>query len=148
MSIERTEEEWKKVDTNIEAELIVPGMYMLKIPSLGKFTNVLKNLAINAKDTKLLTISGYSEVQVRISFKVESEKEFQLKKKRISQMYGVTEKFDYKLPTIGEGSQSILPHFCSFAVKATQLLSVIREIESNSLSFSGVNIDQIYDFWG
>ena len=64
---------------------------MLKVPSLGKFTNVLKNLAINAKDTKLLTISGYSEVQMRISFKVESEKEYQLKKKRISQMYGVTE---------------------------------------------------------
>ena len=148
MAIERTEEKWKKVDTNIEAELIVPGMYMLKVPSLGKFTNVLKNLAINAKDTKILTISGYSEVQMRISFKVESEEEFQLKKKGLSQMYGVTEKFDYKLPTIGKGSESVLPHFCSFGVKATQLLSVIREIKSNSLFFSGLNIDQIYDFWG
>ena len=144
---ERSEEKWKQIDPEIVAQSIVPGLYMLKVPSLGKFTSALKNLASKTTETKILSISGQSEVQIKVSFTTKTEEDYQLKKTRLSQIYGISEKFDFKLPTVGQNPTSILPHFCSFGVEVTQLLCVLREIEDNP-HFDGIHVDQIYDFWG
>ena len=60
------------------AQSIVPGLYLLKVTSLGKFTNALKNLASKTTETKILSISGQSEVQMRISFLTKTEEDFQV----------------------------------------------------------------------
>ena len=142
---------WKEIHPDIEAENIVPGLYMLKVPSLDKFTNVLKNLAINntnEDDMKILTISSHSSVQMRVSFSVDSDEEFQLKKTQLAHIFGVTEKFDFTLPTVGQNSEQNLPYFVAYEVLSSQLLLVLREIKNNpSGAYNGVHVDQIYDFW-
>ena len=116
------------------------------------FTDVLKKLAIhtsNDDDMKILTISSHSAVQMKISFCVDSDEKFQLRKTRLSHISGVTEKFDFTLPTVGQDPMQNLPHFVAYEVLTSQLLLVLREIENNtSGSYDGVCVDQIYDFWG
>ena len=145
--IYRSEEKWKQIDPDIVAQLIVPGLYLIKVPSLGNFTNSLRNLALKTTETKILSISGQSEVQIRVSFTTKTDEEYQIKKTKLSHFSGVTEKFDFQLPTVGKHPTSNLPNFCSFGVEVTQLLSVLREIEDNR-HFEGTHVDQIYDFWG
>ena len=89
LSIDRNDQKWKEIHPDIKAETIVPGLYMLKIPSLGKFTNVLKNLASHTSndDMKILTISSHSAVQMKVSFSVDSDEEFQLKKTRLAHIF-------------------------------------------------------------
>ena len=150
LSIDRSDQNWKEIHPDIKAENIVPGLYMLKIPSLGNFTNVLRNLAIHTSDDdmKILTISSHSAVQMKVSFSVDSDEEFQLKKTRLSHIFGVTEKFDYTLPTVGQDPKQNLPHFVAYEVLTSQLLLVLREIKTNtSGAYDGVHVDQIYDFW-
>ena len=147
LSIDRSDQKWKEIHSDIKAENIVPG---LKIPSLGNFTNVLKNIAIHTSndDMKILTISSHSAVQMKVSFSMDSDEEFQLRKTRLSHISGVTEKFDYTLPTVGQDPKQNLPHFVAHEVLTSQLLLVLREINNKtSGAYDGVCVDQIYDFW-
>ena len=51
-------------DKNIE---LVAGLFILEVPSLGSFTEVIKALAqCGNNDLKILDMSGHSEVQVKV----------------------------------------------------------------------------------
>jgi len=136
--------EWREVDEEISAEKLVDGLFILKVPSLGKFTDALIHIALECEDTRILTISDHTEVQMKVSIAAHEE-EFARIKTKIQLMAGVSFKFDYKLPTIGKDPKYELPQYVAFGIKTHYLLSAIRAI--SSMDSDVVHIDQIYDFW-
>ena len=146
ISIDRSSKEWKEIDPDINAETLVQGLYILKVPSLGKLTKVLQNLAIKSNDTKILTISSHSEIQMKISIESKNIEDYDKKISRLQHLYGATMKFDYILPTVGENSKcTTLPRFVALEVTVPQLLAIIRKIKK--FEKEGISIEQIYDFW-
>ena len=137
-------DDWSNVDAEIHAEKIVEDLYMLKVPSLGKFTDVIINLALESEDTKILTITDHSEVQMKVSVsEVSCEEEYERLRQQLQHLVGVSLKFDYVLPTVGD-DQEEKPRFLSLGVKVPLLLNAIRAICKLE---PRVSIDQIYDFW-
>ena len=133
---------------------LVPGLTVVTVPSLGYLTPILQKIAIVFPDTKLLRISGYKEVQVKVSTKdIDTNNdenceniEKQLKEQCL-RLYGdgVKVMFHYKLPTVGGAPPEICnPLFISLCVKVEHLLDLIRTIHQIDM----LKIDQIYDFWG
>ena len=58
---------------------------------------------------------------------------------------GVAVKFDYTLPTVGKDPDYSMPHFIALGIAVPQLLAAVRELVK--MEQTGVQIDQIYDFW-
>ena len=141
---ERSAEEWKDINADITAETLVKGLYILKVPSLGKFTEVIKNLALKTGDIRILTVSDHTEIQMKVSITTDKE-EFEKMKVRLEHINGVTVKFDYTLPTVGKDPDFNMPRYVALGVAVPHLLTTIREIVK--LEDAGVIIDQIYDFW-
>lgn len=137
-------EEWTEVGADIIAEKIVDGLFVLKVPSLGKFTDILITLALDCEDTRILTVSHHTEVQVKLSITTDRE-EYGKMKARVEHIPGVAFKFDYTLPTVGKDPDYNMPHFIALGVAVPQLLPAVRELVK--LEQAGVQIDQIYDFW-
>ena len=132
---------------------LVPGLTVVTVPSLGYLTPILQKIAIGFPDTKLLRISGYKEVQVKVSTKdIDTNNdenceniEKQLKEQCL-RLYGdgVKVMFHYKLPTVGGAPPEICPLFISLCVRVEHLLDLIRTIHQIDM----LKINQIYDFWG
>ena len=58
---------WDQVHTRIKNIELVAGFFILEVPSLGSFTEVIKALAqCGNNDLKILDMSGHSEVQVKV----------------------------------------------------------------------------------
>ena len=149
ISSPRNVEDWKQINSGIEAQVLVHGLYALKVPSLGGFTDVMKDLALKTEDIKILTVSNYNEVQMKVSlWTQDSYSEGMVKIKLHSLLKaipGVKIKFDYTLPTVGKDPKNDLPNFVALDVSVPYLLDVIKSI--NSIHADGVTLDQIYDFW-
>jgi len=141
-SNERTDQDWKNIDSSITAESLVKGLYKLKVPGLGSFTDTIVNLALECVDARILTITDHTEVQMKVSFEAANREEFLIQKLRFDHLEGVTVKFDYTLPTVGQHPDEDLPHYVSLGIDVVHLLGAVREI-----SKLAVKIDQIYDFW-
>merc|ERR1712168_1401882 len=139
-SNDKTDDEWKEIDSNIIAEQLVKGLYILKVPSLGKFTDIIINLALNCKDVKIFTVSDHTEVQMKVAVNVTEREEYLKLKVKLGYFAGVSVKFDFTLPTVGQHPDDDMPSFISLGVTVPHLLSAIREITK----LSGVRIDQIY----
>ena len=137
-------EEWTEVDADITAERIVDGLFLLKVPSLGKFTDVIINLALHSEDTKILTVSDHSEIQMKVSITTDKE-EYEMMKMRVEHIPGGTFKFDFILPTVGKDPNYNKPRFLALGIAVPHLLTAVRDIVK--LEQAGVQIDQIYDFW-
>ena len=133
---------WEDLEnSNIVATKIVDGLYMLKIPSLGNFTDAILTIAQETQNNKLLTISSHTEVQMKVSIPRENADKLKL---ALDQERGVNIMFDYKLPDTGTEEDNIL-HLC-LCVKVVHLLDVIRKIGIDRESV--YKIEQIYDYWG
>ena len=143
-SNKKSVEDWTEVGVDIIAEKIVDGLFVLKVPSLGKFTDIIINLALDCEDTRILTVSHHTEVQVKLSITTVRE-EYERMKVRVEHIPGVDVKFDYTLPTVGRDPDYSMPHFLALGVAVPQLLAAVRELVK--MEQAGVQIDQIYDFW-
>ena len=143
-SSKRSAEAWNYIDADITAELLVNGLYILKVPSLGKFTGVIKNLALKTGDIRILTVSDHTEIQMKVSITTDKE-ESEKMKVRLEHINGVTVKFDYTLPTVGKDPDFNMPRYVALGIGVPHLLTTVREILK--LENLGVTIDQIYDFW-
>ena len=56
---------WDQVHTRIKNIELVTGLFILEVPSLGSFTEVIKALAqCGNNDLKILDMSGHSEMKV------------------------------------------------------------------------------------
>ena len=147
--------DWTELDQTIgPVSILVPGLTVVTVPSLGYLTPILQKIAIGFPDTKLLRISNHKEVQVKVSTKnIDTTKEENCKniekqlKEQLLRLYGdgVKMMFHYKLPTVGGAPPEICnPLFISLCVKVEHLLDLIRTIHEIDM----LKIDQIYDFWG
>jgi hypothetical protein len=137
-------EDWNDVDSDIIAEKLVDGLFILKVPSLGKFTDVIINLALHSEDSKILTVSHHTEIQMKVSITTDKE-EYEKMKVRVEHITGVTFKFDYTLPTVGKDPDFNMPHYIALGIAVPHLLTAVSEIVK--LQEAGVAINQIYDFW-
>ena len=145
ISSPRNVEDWKQINSGIEAQVLVHGLYALKVPSLGGFTDVMKDLALKTDDIKILTVSNHNEVQMKVSLWTQDSYSEGLVKIKLKAIPGVKIKFDYTLPTVGKDPKNDLPNFVALDVSVPYLLDVIKSI--NSIYADGVTLDQIYDFW-
>ena len=143
-SNKKSVEDWTEVGADIIAEKIVDGLFVLKVPSFEKFTDIIVNLALDCEDNRILTVSHHTEVQVKLSITTVRE-EYGKLKVRVEHIPGVSFKFDYTLPTVGKDPDYNMPHFMALGVAVPQLLPAVRELVK--LEPAGVQIDQIYDFW-
>ena len=132
---------WEQVHPGIRATKLVAGLFMLEVPSLGGFTDVIKALAqCGNNDLKILDISGHSEVQVKVA----APKEKAQKTEQVLALEaGTRVMFHFQLPTEG-GPEGETPE-CLFSleVQAVHLLNLVRNVEE----IGDMRIVQVYDFW-
>ena len=133
---------WEDLEnSDIHATKIVDGLYMMKIPSLGNFTDAILTIAQETQNNKLMTISSHTEIQMKVSVAREN---FEKLKLSLDQERGVKVMFDYKLPETGTEEDNIR-HLC-LCVQVIHLLDIIRKIQSDRNN--SYKIEQIYDYWG
>ena len=139
-----TKSDWEDID-GIIATSVVPGLYILEVPSLGKFTQALVDIAHNGGESQVLAISSHTEIQMRVS--VETRQQGELTKVRLllEEMEGVSVLFDYNLPVTGTAGDR-RSEIC-LCVQVSHLLQVIRQMEVQVIGQHHPQIEQIYDFW-
>ena len=130
---------WEDIDDDIVATNLVPGLYILRVPTLGKFTKAVKKLATIGGESKVLTISSHTEVQMKVSVNTRQESQLTKLRLQLEQMEGVKVLFNYSLPVTGTEEDN-KTQFC-LCVEVPQLLNVIRQVDDL------FEIEQIYDFW-
>jgi hypothetical protein len=124
--------DWGAVSEEIKAEVIVPGLYLLHVPTFKPLTKVLIDIAA-VPSAVIFDISGQQEVQVRVVVKQRNQID-------ALQLKGVDIKLDYKYPT--DGSQDEPGTNVALCVQVPYLLPLIRECRR-----IGACVAQIYDFW-
>ena len=124
--------DWTAVHDDISAELVVPGIYMLRVPAFQAFTEVIKCLAHvpEGKGLHIVRVADQTEIQVRIS----TEDATQLA--QIRAFRHCTVEFDYTIPCAPKMSHAA----CCVAVP--MLLPFIRHCEA-----AGVAVSHVYDFY-
>ena len=125
----------------IRATKLVTGLFMLEVPSLGGFTDVIKALAqCGNNDLKILDISGHSEVQVKVAAPKDEEQRIQQK---LGLEAGTRVVFQFQLPTQGGPEEKAPETFLSLEVQAVHLLNLVRKVEG----MKDLRLVQVYDFW-
>ena len=129
---------WQDLE-GIRGTQIVNNLYLLKVPSLGMFTQSILHIAMGTdQDNKMLSVSGNQEVQIKVSAVGDEAARL---KHRLEAVQGVQVMFNYKLPVTGTEEDG-KTQFC-LCVQVLHLLNVIRELAT----WTDVDIEQIYDFW-
>ena len=132
---------WEQVHPGIRATKLVTGLFMLEVPSLGGFTDVIKALAqCGNNDLKILDISGHSEVQVKVAAPKDEEQRIQQK---LGLEAGTRVVFQFQLPTQGGPEEKAPETFLSLEVQAVHLLNLVRKVEG----MKDLRLVQVYDFW-
>lgn len=132
---------WEQAHPRIRATKLVNGLFMLEVPSLGSFTDVIKALAkFGNTDLKILDISGHSEVQVKVAAPKEKEQRMQQK---LGLEAGTRVVFQFQLPTQGGKEEEAPETFLSLEVQAVHLLNLVRKVEG----MKDLRLVQVYDFW-
>ena len=132
---------WEQAHPRIRATKLVTGLFMLEVPSLGSFTDVIKALAkCSNTDLKILDISGHSEVQVKVAVPKEKEQRMQQK---LGLEAGTRVVFQFQLPTQGGKEEEAPETFLSLEVQAVHLLNLVRKVEG----MKDLRLVQVYDFW-
>ena len=132
---------WEQVHPGIRATKLVDGLFMLEVPSLGSFTDVIKALAqCGNNDLKILDISGHSEVQVKVAAPRDEEQRMQQK---LGLEAGTRVVFQFQLPTQGGPEEEAPETFLSLEVQAVHLLNLVRKVEG----MKDLRLVQVYDFW-
>ena len=132
---------WDQVHPGIRATKLVAGLFMLEVPSLGGFTDVIKALAqCGNNDLKILDISGHSEVQVKVAVPKDEEQRIQQK---LGLEAGTRVVFQFQLPTQGGPEEEAPETFLSLEVQVVHLLNLVRKVEG----MKDLRLVQVYDFW-
>lgn len=132
---------WEQAHPRIRATKLVNGLFMLEVPSLGSFTDVIKALAkFGNTDLKILDVSGHSEVQVKVAVPKEKEQRMQQK---LGLEAGTRVVFQFQLPTQGGKEEEAPETFLSLEVQAVHLLNLVRKVEG----MKDLRLVQVYDFW-
>ena len=132
---------WEQVHPGIRATKLVNGLFMLEVPSLGGFTDVIKALALCCNnDLKILDVSGHSEVQVKVAAPKDEEQRIQQK---LGLEAGTRVVFQFQLPTQGGPEDEAPETFLSLEVQAAHLLNLVRKVEG----MKDLRLVQVYDFW-
>ena len=132
---------WEQAHPRIRATKLVNGLFMLEVPSLGSFTDVIKALAkFGNTNLKILDISGHSEVQVKVAAPKEKEQRMQQK---LGLEAGTRVVFQFQLPTQGGKEEEAPETFLSLEVQAVHLLNLVRKVEG----MKDLRLVQVYDFW-
>ena len=132
---------WEQAHPRIRATKLVNGLFMLEVPSLGSFTDVIKALAkFGNTDLKILDVSGHSEVQVKVAAPKEKEQRMQQK---LGLEAGTRVVFQFQLPTQGGKEEEAPETFLSLEVQAVHLLNLVRKVEG----MKDLRLVQVYDFW-
>ena len=132
---------WEQVHPGIRATKLVTGLFMLEVPSLGGFTDVIKALAqCGNNDLKILDVSGHSEVQVKVAAPKDEEQRIQQK---LGLETGTRVVFQFQLPTQGGPEEKAPETFLSLEVQVVHLLNLVRKVEG----MKDLRLVQVYDFW-
>ena len=132
---------WDQVHPGIRATKFVAGLFMLEVPSLGGFTDVIKALAqCGNNDLKILDVSGHSEVQVKVAVPKDEEQRIQQK---LGLEAGTRVVFQFQLPTQGGPEEKAPETFLSLEVQVVHLLNLVRKVEG----MKDLRLVQVYDFW-
>ena len=132
---------WEQVHPGIRATKLVTGLFMLEVPSLGGFTDVIRALAkCGNNDLKILDISGHSEVQVKVAAPKDEEQRIQQK---LGLETGTRVVFQFQLPTQGGPEEKAPETFLSLEVQVVHLLNLVRKVEG----MKDLRLVQVYDFW-
>ena len=144
-----TKDEVEDIDDDIVVTNLVPGLYILSVPSMGKFTKALKKIASVGRESKVLAISSHTEIQMKVSVDTRQESHLTRLRLQLEQIEGVSVLFNYSLPLTAT-EEDAKTHYC-LCVEIPHLLQVIRQIEDQEAELPNpghhFQIEQIYDFW-
>lgn len=132
---------WQDLGFQCSVRRLVRGLDIVTVPSLGAFTAVVKTIALLPVDSlRILLISGHSEVQVRVTTTCATDEAVAW----LRTLPGTTVALTFQMPATAGRSVSQPEASVALGIQVSSLLEVVRAIVKRD----GVELFQVYDFWG